>query len=143
MGKTKANSAIEAARSHKSMLQAVRKREDEVLQSMRDWSPHSMVGSRTASHELISTSNESMTIEKAIESDQIYMTPTPTLFGDPAWMDVKELEALHDEDKQYATVKKDLRGEIRDLRRTVGFIIASLLRLNITATRINYWYIIK
>lgn len=33
-----------------------------------------------------------MTIEKAIESDQIYMTPTPTLFGDPAWMDVKELE---------------------------------------------------
>ncbi|XP_041476459.1 cilia- and flagella-associated protein 43-like isoform X2 [Lytechinus variegatus] len=128
MGKTKANSAIEAARSHKSMLQAVRKREDEVLQSMRDWSPHSLVGSRTASHEHISSSNENMTIEKAIESDQIYMTPTPTLTGDPAWMDVKELEALHDEDKQYATVKKDLRGEIRDLRR----MIQDMMKVNET-----------
>ena len=58
MGKTKANSSIEAARSHKSMLQAIRKREDETLSSMKDWTPHSLVGSRTASKELISTSNE-------------------------------------------------------------------------------------
>ncbi|XP_072177751.1 cilia- and flagella-associated protein 43-like [Diadema setosum] len=128
MGKTKANSSIEAARSHKSMLQAIRKREDEVLSAMKEWSPHSIGGSRSASHELLSTSNEALTVEKAIESDQIYVTPTPTLTGDPAWMDVKELEALHEEDKQYADVKMELRGEIRDLRRT----IQDMMKLNET-----------
>lgn len=36
-GKTKAAKAIEAARSHKAMLQAGRKRENEVLAGMKEW----------------------------------------------------------------------------------------------------------
>ena len=36
-GRSKATSAIEAARSHNAMLHATRKREDEVLSAMPDW----------------------------------------------------------------------------------------------------------
>ena len=37
-GRSKATSAIEAARSHNAMLHAIRKREDEVLSAMPEWS---------------------------------------------------------------------------------------------------------
>lgn len=118
-GKTKAAAAIEAARSHKSMLQAARSRENEVLAGMKEWHQHS-----GHSHDAMTTkqNNEEkarIALEKALETDDIYTTPTPSLGSDPTWMEMKELEAIRKEDMEYAEVKKGLRSEIRDLRRTI------------------------
>ena len=61
-------------------------------------------------------------IEAMIESDNIYSTPTPTPGADATWLEVRELEAHMEEDKEYADVKKDLRTEIRNMRRKVRVI---------------------
>ena len=58
-------------------------------------------------------------IEKAIEADAIFKTPTPVPGADATWMQAKELEAHDQENLQYADVKSDLRGQIRDIRRQV------------------------
>lgn len=58
-------------------------------------------------------------IETAIESDKIYSTPTPTPGSDATWLEERELEAILEEDKQYASLKKELRIQIRDMRRQV------------------------
>ncbi|XP_033633066.1 cilia- and flagella-associated protein 43-like isoform X1 [Asterias rubens] len=116
-GRSKATSAIEAARSHNAMLHAIRKREDEVLSAMPEWSE----GTSTPMSRSVSDMQgpQKTGVELAIERDEIYMTPTPTLKADPTWMEVKEMEALREEDNQYAELKTGLRGDIRELRRTI------------------------
>ena len=59
-------------------------------------------------------------IEKAIEADAIFKTPTPVPGADATWMQAKELEAHEKENMQYSDVKRDLREKIRDMRRQVG-----------------------
>ncbi|XP_022080756.1 cilia- and flagella-associated protein 43-like [Acanthaster planci] len=116
-GRSKATSAIEAARSHNAMLHAIRKREDEVLSAMPDWNE---TMSTPMSRSVSDIQGPKKTgIELAIEKDEIYVTPTPTLASDPTWMDVKEMEALREEDNQYSELKSALRSDIRELRRTI------------------------
>ncbi|CAD5121750.1 DgyrCDS10227 [Dimorphilus gyrociliatus] len=56
-------------------------------------------------------------ITEAIEKDQIFETPTPKPAADATWLDRKKLEAVRVENKQFEDLKKDLRCEIRDIRR--------------------------
>ena len=58
-------------------------------------------------------------IEKAINSDEIYSTPTPLPKADTTWLEAREMLAHTEEDKQYSVAKKDLRYEIREVRRMV------------------------
>ena len=58
-------------------------------------------------------------IDKAIEEDDIFNTPTPVPGADATWMEIKELEAHKKENMQYSDVKHDLREKIRDMRRQV------------------------
>ena len=59
-------------------------------------------------------------IERAINNDEIYSTPTPVPKADNTWIEARQILAHSEEDKQYSEVKKDLRYEIRDIRRTVS-----------------------
>lgn len=59
-------------------------------------------------------------IEKAIEEDAIFQTPTPVPGADATWMEAKEQEAHNKENMQYADIKRDLREKIRDMRRQVS-----------------------
>ncbi|PIK58588.1 putative WD repeat-containing protein 96-like [Apostichopus japonicus] len=118
-GKTKAAKAIEAARSHKAMLQAGRKRENEVLAGMKEWQRSHRQSPDNDAANLKNSEKARTALENALESDDIYSTPTPSLGSDPTWMEMKELEAIRKEDMEYAEVKKGLRSEIRDLRRTI------------------------
>ncbi|XP_072041951.1 LOW QUALITY PROTEIN: cilia- and flagella-associated protein 43-like [Amphiura filiformis] len=116
-GKNKATGAIEAARSNNAMLHGTRKSEDQILSGLPDWAEAaSLPASRTVSK---SFDGQQTALEKALEQDEIYMTPTPTLAGDPTWREVKEMEAVRAEDMEYSDVKKDLRNDIRELRRTI------------------------
>jgi len=58
-------------------------------------------------------------IERAIDNDEIYSTPTPLPKADTTWIEAREILAHIDEDKQYSETKKDLRYEIREVRRVV------------------------
>lgn len=58
-------------------------------------------------------------IEKAINNDEIYSTPTPLAKADTTWLEAREILAHIEEDKQYSETKKDLRYEIREVRRNV------------------------
>ena len=62
-------------------------------------------------------------IERAINNDEIYSTPTPLPKADTTWLEARELLAHTDEDKQYSDTKKDLRFEIREVRRLVSLLI--------------------
>lgn len=59
-------------------------------------------------------------IERAIDNDEIYSTPTPMPKADNTWLEAREIMAHSEEDKQYSDTKKDLRLEIRDVRRMVS-----------------------
>lgn len=65
-------------------------------------------------------------IEKAIADDAIYTTPTPVPGHDATWLEGQELRAIKEEDKEYADTKRQLRTEIREMRRTVRYRLNSL-----------------
>lgn len=114
----KAKSAMESARARKTKLMQGQKEEDEAVRNMPDWVPP-LRTSRPTSAEVDQTDKEREALERAIATDEIYTTPTPTAALDATWQDVQRLESFKAEDSQYAEVKKDLRVQIRDMRRTV------------------------
>ncbi|XP_033122449.1 cilia- and flagella-associated protein 43-like isoform X2 [Anneissia japonica] len=116
-GKGKVTSAIESARSHKTALHAICKREDDIMFAIPDWSPLDAVSREATSDTIGHQPKSPRTL--AMEADQIYVTPTPTPKGDPTWMELKILEAIREEDKEFTEQKKNLRTEIRDLRRKI------------------------
>jgi len=56
-------------------------------------------------------------IETKIENDEIFTTPTPTPSADATWLQAIQLQAHEQEDQQYASLKQDLRHQIREMRR--------------------------
>lgn len=68
-------------------------------------------------------------IEKAINNDEIYSTPTPVPKADTTWIEARQILAHSEEDKQYSAVKKDLRFEIREIRRTVSLHCLIILEI--------------
>nr|XP_034327595.1 cilia- and flagella-associated protein 43 isoform X6 [Crassostrea gigas] len=113
----KAKSAMEAARARKSRLMQIQKDEDEVVRNYPEFSAPS--ASRPVSGETTQAEKEKKAMEKAHESDEIYRTPTPVAPNDATWQQVQELESIKEEDNEYASVKTDLRVQIRDMRRTI------------------------
>ncbi|XP_052100384.1 cilia- and flagella-associated protein 43-like isoform X4 [Mytilus californianus] len=123
----KAKSAMESARARKTKLMQGQKDEDEVVRKMSDWVPP-FRSSRPASADMdqsekvdskIMTKMERAALEQALASDEIYRTPTPTAATNATWQDMQKLEWVKAEDAQYHDVKKDLRIQIRDMRRTI------------------------
>ncbi|XP_048745697.2 cilia- and flagella-associated protein 43-like isoform X3 [Ostrea edulis] len=116
-GVGKAKSAMEAARARKTRLMQIQKDEDEVVRNFPEYSPPS--NSRPVSGEITQAEKERRALEKAQESDEIYRTPTPVAPKDATWQQVQEFESIKEEDNEYASVKQDLRVQIRDMRRTI------------------------
>ncbi|XP_077991965.1 cilia- and flagella-associated protein 43-like [Glandiceps talaboti] len=118
-GKNKVASAVEMFRTINAALTGVRKKEDEIISNMSEWCP-SMSRSGSRAHSVIEKDTQELSEkDKAMENDEIYTTPTPVPSSDATWLELQELEAIKEEDKQYADMKKGLRTEIRDLRRTI------------------------
>ncbi|KAL5017485.1 hypothetical protein ScPMuIL_007074 [Solemya velum] len=116
-GSSKIKSAVEAARTKKSKLMSQMEEEDKVMKAMDEWVP--TFASRPSSAVVETDSKERLAREKAMETDEIYTTPTPVAPGDSTWYQIQLLEAHKEEDKQYTDLKKDLRVQIRDMRRTI------------------------
>ncbi|VDI25940.1 Hypothetical predicted protein [Mytilus galloprovincialis] len=114
----KAKSAMESARARKTKLMQGQKDEDEVVRKMSDWVPP-LRSDRPVSAEMDQSEKERAALEQALASDEIYRTPTPTAATNATWQDMQKLEWVKAEDAQYHDVKKDLRVQIRDMRRTI------------------------
>nr|KAG5692265.1 hypothetical protein BaRGS_007173 [Batillaria attramentaria] len=57
--------------------------------------------------------------KEALEKEEIYRTPTPEPRANSTWLEEREFEALREEEKQYSETKKNLRHQIRDIRKTI------------------------
>ena len=55
----------------------------------------------------------------AAGSSENLASPTPVPKANATWLEIREMLAHVEEDKQYSTVKKDLRYEIKEIRQTV------------------------
>lgn len=117
-GVGKAKSAMEAARARKTKLMQGQKDEDEAVRNLPEFVVP-LRSSRPATAEGDLVEKEKEALEKALAADEIYRTPTPTASLDATWQDMQKLEFHKKEDEQYAEVKKDLRVQIRDMRRTI------------------------
>lgn len=113
----KAKSAMEASRARKTKMMTIQKDEEEALGNMTDWMPSA--GSRPASTLAEKEDKVAQAMQAARESDEIYTTPTPVPPSDATWLHVQSIENLKKEDNQFADVKKELRGQIREMRRTI------------------------
>lgn len=65
-------------------------------------------------------------IEVAIEKDELYETPPPVAAPDSTWLETMFLEAHQQEDETYSPLKRELRNQIRDMRREVSYIYSNL-----------------
>ncbi|XP_033756153.1 cilia- and flagella-associated protein 43-like [Pecten maximus] len=113
----KAKSAMEASRARKTKMMTIQKDEEEALGNMTDWVPS--VGSRPTSTTADKEDKIALAMQSAREADEIYTTPTPVPPSDATWLNVQSIENLKKEDNQFADVKKELRGQIREMRRTI------------------------
>lgn len=129
----KAKSAMEAARARKSKLMSAQKEEDETLHKMDDWVPGKTSRPSSDKKPVTREEKEKAVRDEAVARDEIYRTPTPTPADDATWLQVQELEAFKEEDRQYADVKKNLRVSIRDMRRT----LQTMLKTNETLPEIE------
>ncbi|KAK3096042.1 hypothetical protein FSP39_022384 [Pinctada imbricata] len=118
-GVGKAKSAMEAARARKTRLMQLQKDEDEVVRNLQEWTQPEPSRPVSGEQQLTRHEKERIAMEKARDSDEIYTTPTPEPPSDATWLQVQELEAVKEEDAQYSSMKKDLRVQIRDMRRTI------------------------
>ncbi|XP_064602614.1 cilia- and flagella-associated protein 43-like isoform X2 [Liolophura sinensis] len=116
-GVSRAKSALESSRARRSRMLQRQQEQDACLQGLEDWMPPPPL-SRPASGNP-KEDKEQLEKERALASDEIYTTPTPTPGADATWLECREIEAHKEEDKQYSDVKNGLRVQIRDMRRTI------------------------
>ncbi|XP_013386289.1 cilia- and flagella-associated protein 43 isoform X2 [Lingula anatina] len=113
-GQAKAKSAIESARAIRTNNMQTQQTEDAMLQSMKEWSPSSESRPVTTAPK-----EETEQLEKEQSTEEVYTTPTPVPGHDSTWLQAQELMSIKEEDKEYAEVKKQLRLEIKDMRKTI------------------------
>lgn len=122
-GEGRLESSSEELKRRQGSLAGIRKKENSILSNM---SQYEETFSRTTpppstAEQLAKEEEEKLKqIAAAIEKDQIFETPTPKPAADATWLDRKKLDAVRIENKQYEDSKKDLRQEIRDIRRKVN-----------------------
>ncbi|XP_041368827.1 cilia- and flagella-associated protein 43-like isoform X2 [Gigantopelta aegis] len=124
-GQSKVKTAVEVAKARKMRLLKPQTEENTALKEWQDWtSPRCK--SRTASafekqeKERIQTKKQ-----QAIDDDEIFQTPTPVPGPDATWLEEQELTANLDESVQYKILKKDIRMQLRDIRKQIQKMIAS------------------
>ncbi|CAL1546993.1 unnamed protein product [Lymnaea stagnalis] len=62
--------------------------------------------------------------QQAQDNDQIYVSPPPSPRLNSTWLEQRQNDALRQENKHYATIKYELRSQIRDIRRTIQQMMA-------------------
>ncbi|XP_064629915.1 cilia- and flagella-associated protein 43-like isoform X2 [Lineus longissimus] len=122
-GAMKAKSAHELARKHHMQHMSTTEEEHQTIQGMAEWSPMpSRPGTLTGKTEGDPDDEK----PKTPEAEEVYTTPTPTPGADSTWIEIREMEAHQEEDKKYSEKKKQLRTEIREMRK----IIQTMMREN-------------
>ncbi|KAL8576297.1 hypothetical protein ACOMHN_006220 [Nucella lapillus] len=121
----KARSGLESSRNRRSELIAEKLGpQDDALRGMQPWQPpppFSRPPSALEKEKKRKTGKERAEEMKkdALEKEAIYRTPTPEPRANSTWLEEKEFEVLREEEKQYADKKKNLRENIRDIRKTI------------------------
>uniref|UniRef100_F6U441 Cilia- and flagella-associated protein 43 n=1 Tax=Ciona intestinalis TaxID=7719 RepID=F6U441_CIOIN len=108
-GQSAGNNAVEYARVLNMRLRSVMDVEGDVLAAMEEWSP-----STTTGHNV-----NNLRESKSGARSEVTMTPTPTPQSDATWLDARTLLAVKEENAKYDEVKRDLRKNIKELRKTI------------------------
>ncbi|XP_074642124.1 cilia- and flagella-associated protein 43-like isoform X2 [Tubulanus polymorphus] len=123
IGMNKSKSLKEAHKNHVMKTMKTCESEDQILGSMSAWTPPPLVSRSNTKSSVQEAEEGEKETEKAADDDDddedVYTTPTPTLGADSTWLDHREVDAIKEEDKEYADMKKQLRTEIRDMRRMI------------------------
>ncbi|KAK0070099.1 cilia- and flagella-associated protein 43 [Biomphalaria pfeifferi] len=62
--------------------------------------------------------------QKAQDNDEIYVSPPPSPRLNATWLEQRQIDSLSQENKHFASIKYDLRSQIRDIRRTIQQMMA-------------------
>ncbi|KAH9492451.1 Cilia- and flagella-associated protein 43, partial [Bulinus truncatus] len=62
--------------------------------------------------------------QKAQDNDEIYVSPPPSPRMNATWLEQRQIDSLRQENKHFASIKYDLRSQIRDIRRTIQQMMA-------------------
>ncbi|CAG5125993.1 unnamed protein product, partial [Candidula unifasciata] len=57
--------------------------------------------------------------QKAQDRDEIYISPPPSPSVNATWLEQREIDLLRQEGQHFASVKYELRSQIRDIRKTI------------------------
>ncbi|XP_078484359.1 cilia- and flagella-associated protein 43 [Ciona intestinalis] len=114
-GQSAGNNAVEYARVLNMRLRSVMDVEGDVLAGMEEWSPSTKIATPDQEEQ-----EESDAIRpKSGARSEVTMTPTPTPQSDATWLDTRTLLAVKEENAKYDEVKRDLRKNIKELRKTI------------------------
>ncbi|XP_019644439.1 PREDICTED: cilia- and flagella-associated protein 43-like isoform X1 [Branchiostoma belcheri] len=125
-GKTEASEAMEFARGHNTKMHSLRRLEGASAATMPEWSMVKTVSHTDSRPDSATQREEKLKSrkEEAMSKDEIFSTPTPTPASDATWLENKIQQAIRLESQQYSDLKKDLRSQIRDMRRTIHSMMA-------------------
>ncbi|XP_059155950.1 cilia- and flagella-associated protein 43-like [Physella acuta] len=62
--------------------------------------------------------------QAAQDRDEIYVSPPPTPRINATWLEQRKIDALRKDNHHFASIKHDLRSQIRDIRRTIQKMMA-------------------
>lgn len=116
---SKAKSGLESSRGRKGRISELLGPEDDALRGMATWQPPPPMSRAASAIEKEGRENAERMKKEALEKEAIYRTPTPEPRVNCTWLEEREFEALREEEKQYADTKKNLRQQIRDIRKTI------------------------
>ncbi|CAH1259174.1 CFAP43 [Branchiostoma lanceolatum] len=125
-GKTEASEAMEFARGHNTKMHSLRRLEGASAATMPEWSMVKIVSHSDSRPDSATQWEEKLKNrkEEAVSKDEIFTTPTPTPASDATWLESKIQQAIRLESQQYSDLKKELRSQIRDMRRTIHSMMA-------------------
>ncbi|XP_031564143.1 cilia- and flagella-associated protein 43-like [Actinia tenebrosa] len=112
-GRSKSTTAIQVSRARTALLKTQRQDEDAAAAERPNYIH------KSASVIEKENTEGSEKVQKKLEKDGIFTTPTPTLSEDSTWLQKAVAEAQREEDKKFADIKRKLRKDISELRNTV------------------------
>ncbi|KAK7508542.1 hypothetical protein BaRGS_00000108 [Batillaria attramentaria] len=115
----KAKSGLESSRGRRGRISELLGPEDDALRGMAAWHPPPPMSRPPSAIEMEVKERAERMKKEALEKEEIYRTPTPEPRANSTWLEEREFEALREEEKQYSETKKNLRHQIRDIRKTI------------------------
>nr|XP_039264137.1 cilia- and flagella-associated protein 43-like [Styela clava] len=125
-GRIAMNSALEYFRNLDMKLRSIAEKEDAVVATMKEWElpEYTAPAEQTDSTEDLLDNGAEVVERTGTSHSTIPPTPTPVPPEDATWLEEQLIIARKQENLQYNEVKRDLKKNIKDLRKTILSMMA-------------------